>query len=586
MRCCLKWLGLALALVVILVAGSVNYAQLQLGKDKGVAAAQFTIDGKGTVRLKIYATLAEGKQIRVTIGQNEITFTWTAENAKDGFLDTGHLEISGSEVLVQLLDVGAPNRCQIPIKQIPTATWQHFCYDSLAPETRAVRSPEANSYGWNRTDVTITLQAEDNKDGSGVKEICYRLSGATTQSLTCQAGSRVLLTISNEGTTTVSYFARDESDNQEPEKSLDVRIDKTQPSISASRSPSPNAYGWNNSNVTVSFQCSDGLSGVASCSTDRTVSSEGRDQAITGYAEDRAGNTSSTTVYVSIDKTRPSISLSPSSGSYTSSFTAQWSVSDSLSGVESCSVYVDGSFYSSSCDGSYTFSSYGSRSIEVRASDRAGNSNSDSRSFTLVQPARPPSASFYCSPSSGRVPLTISCYDRSSGDITSWYWEFGDGGTSTERNPSHTYYRPGTYTVRLTVRGPGGSDWATQTIQVSPASSSPRITSIAAGGICLPFVGCQMAYDISFEDPDGDIRYLRHSWTGPSSGSNETYVGGSLSGKTSGVLTVAWVLCEPANVTWYDTFVLIDSEGNRSNAYSITTSGYANCKDFVIVGVR
>jgi hypothetical protein len=128
MRCPLKWVGLAMALLGILVVGSVNYAQLD--RNKGVEAARFTIDGKETVRLKIYATLAEGKQIRVTIGQNEITFTWTAENAKDG-LDTGYLEISGSEVLVQLLDVGAPNRCQIPVREIPTATWKQFCTGGL-----------------------------------------------------------------------------------------------------------------------------------------------------------------------------------------------------------------------------------------------------------------------------------------------------------------------------------------------------------------------------------------------------------------------------------------------------------------------
>jgi WD40 repeat protein len=386
MRCCLKWLGLALALVVILVAGSVNYAQLQLAKDKGVAAAQFTIDGKETVRLKIYATLSEGKQIKVTIGQNEITFTWTAENAKDGFLDTGHLEISGSEVLVQLLDVGAPNRCQIPIKQIPTATWQHFCYDSLAPETRAVRSPEANSYGWNRTDVTITLQAEDNKDGSGVKEICYRLSGATTQSLTCQAGSRVLLTISNEGTTTVSYFARDESDNQEPEKSLDVRIDKTQPSISASRSPSPNAYGWNNSNVTVSFRCSDGLSGVASCSSPVTVSQEGKDLEVRGEAVDKAGNRSTTTVRVNIDKTPPTGSLTINDGAATTGsnyVTLKIQANDPLSGVAEMRFSNDGRTWSdwegfqSTRSWDLTrfggSSSSGLKTVYAQVRDRAGN---------------------------------------------------------------------------------------------------------------------------------------------------------------------------------------------------------------------
>ena len=44
------------------------------------------------------------------------------------------------------------------------------------------------------------------------------------------------------------------------------------------------------------------------------------------------------------------------------------------------------------------------------------------------------------------------------GGITTWSWDFGDGTTSTEQNPAHTYQDTGSYTVRLEVAGPGGSD--------------------------------------------------------------------------------------------------------------------------------
>ena len=51
-----------------------------------------------------------------------------------------------------------------------------------------------------------------------------------------------------------------------------------------------------------------------------------------------------------------------------------------------------------------------------------------------------------------------SIESASDGGITTWTWDFGDGTTSTERNPVHTYQEAGTYTVSLTVVGPGGSD--------------------------------------------------------------------------------------------------------------------------------
>jgi len=69
-----------------------------------------------------------------------------------------------------------------------------------------------------------------------------------------------------------------------------------------------------------------------------------------------------------------------------------------------------------------------------------------------------PSAAFTANPRSGHVPLAVSFTDQSTGGVTLWSWDFGDGATSTEQNPTHTYRKPGTYTVTLTVTGAGGSD--------------------------------------------------------------------------------------------------------------------------------
>ncbi|GEM_PF-789751 len=74
-----------------------------------------------------------------------------------------------------------------------------------------------------------------------------------------------------------------------------------------------------------------------------------------------------------------------------------------------------------------------------------------------------PSADFTADPTSGCAPLTVNFTDASSGEITSWSWDFGDGSTSGAQNPSHQYTTAGTYTVALTVTGPGGSDTKTKT---------------------------------------------------------------------------------------------------------------------------
>jgi PKD repeat protein len=58
----------------------------------------------------------------------------------------------------------------------------------------------------------------------------------------------------------------------------------------------------------------------------------------------------------------------------------------------------------------------------------------------------------------GFSPLTVQFTDLSSGSINSWYWDFGDGTSSSSHNPQHVFSSPGTYTVSLTVTGQNGSD--------------------------------------------------------------------------------------------------------------------------------
>jgi PKD repeat protein len=69
--------------------------------------------------------------------------------------------------------------------------------------------------------------------------------------------------------------------------------------------------------------------------------------------------------------------------------------------------------------------------------------------------------SFYADKTSGTESLSVNFTSNSKGDITSYYWNFGDGYFSTEENPVHIFYNTGIYDVSLTIAGPDGSDMQT-----------------------------------------------------------------------------------------------------------------------------
>jgi hypothetical protein len=92
-------------------------------------------------------------------------------------------------------------------------------------------------------------------------------------------------------------------------RSLDpIKIDKTPPVIAGSRAPQPPPSGWFATDVVVSFDCDDALSGVASVTQPRTISADGGDQAVTGTCADRAGNQATATIGdIDIDQDPPVI---------------------------------------------------------------------------------------------------------------------------------------------------------------------------------------------------------------------------------------------------------------------------------------
>jgi uncharacterized repeat protein (TIGR01451 family) len=115
------------------------------------------------------------------------------------------------------------------------------------------------------------------------------------------------------------------------------------------------------------------------------------------------------------------------------------------------------------------------------------NASNDSDSVDIVV-IPPPVAAFSLNPVSGEEPLQIAITNTSSGSITSYDWNFGDGvGTSTQQNPpDYIYTVPNTYDVTLTVTGPGGTDVETIQVMVVLRMTNVSVTITADNATPLP----------------------------------------------------------------------------------------------------
>lgn len=119
-----------------------------------------------------------------------------------------------------------------------------------------------------------------------------------------------------------------------------------------------------------------------------------------------------------------------------------------------------------------------SSDAEARLAFYAGASNYDvyldNVSLTQIIPEQPPQAGFTADPVSGFRPLDVQFSNQSSGNISGYHWSFGDGQSSTDSDPLHTYDTVGDYDVTLTVTGPGGSDAVTEMALISVNERPPE----------------------------------------------------------------------------------------------------------------
>lgn len=234
--------------------------------------------------------------------------------------------------------------------------------DATAPSISAAKSPEPNEAGWNNEDVTVAYDCDD--AGSGIAAC------ADDDVLTGDGADQ-----------TAWGRAKDEAGNTATASVENIDIDKTAPAITlASRAPAPNADGWNNESVAVTWACADEMSGAAEESVSQTVEAEGADQSATGTCTDAAGNSASATQdAIDIDRTAAAVTLT-GGGTYTvdQSVTVACSATDTLSGVasDSCAAVAG-------TKPAYEYA-LGANELAATATDKAGNEGAAAATVTVL----------------------------------------------------------------------------------------------------------------------------------------------------------------------------------------------------------
>ena len=126
----------------------------------------------------------------------------------------------------------------------------------------------------------------------------------------------------------------------------------------------------------------------------------------------------------------------------------------------------------------HTFINPGMYHVRLSVANEIGESATASQDINVTA-SDALRAEFEGTPTSGSVPLLVLFTDHSTGEPTSWIWNFGDGVRDTSSNPTHTYSAAGVYSVSLTVSDQdGNSDIAEKTDYINTRDVPPPSDSL------------------------------------------------------------------------------------------------------------
>jgi len=156
-----------------------------------------------------------------------------------------------------------------------------------------------------------------------------------------------------------------------------------------------------------------------------------------------------------------------------------------------------------------TFSNPGTYSVKLVVQNSSGGiSQSERINYITVYPS--PVVNFSANLTVSCVPTTINFTDQSTtsvGTIIAWDWDFGDGGTSTQQNPSHAYTTPGFYSVSLTVTSSNGCKKNAVT-----ANYIRVVSGISTDFAYTLFSSCTAPFSIDFQNQSSGPGNITYTW--------------------------------------------------------------------------
>jgi hypothetical protein len=276
--------------------------------------------------------------------RTNVTVSWVISDPESVILRT-----SGCDTVTLSTDtVGTRLSCTAESDGGETTVAKTFKVDKTAPGASAAPSRSADENGWYNHPLSVSFDATDGTSGVQSCSPTADYAGPDTSG------------------TPVAGTCRDVAGNTSP-ASFSVKYDATAPSATPS-ARQPDANGWFNHAVTVTFQGADGTSGVDTCTQTTYSGPDDSSVAIPGTCTDHAGNVSASGSFtLKYDETAPSATAAPSRGAdvngwHNHPLTVTFSGSDATSGLDSC-------------DAPKSYSSPDDPTAEVSGScrDRAGN---------------------------------------------------------------------------------------------------------------------------------------------------------------------------------------------------------------------